>query len=273
MAENKQDVHVTIEYQNSYIFSSATENGAINKSSGGDRFTVQLNRPISVPQGARNATLEVSQSSIWYTSPNISIAAANNQFDYIVAAANENFTIPNGLYSIEALNSLISRETVNAGYAADQIVLTADSATNKAVFTFPYVNTQVDFTTVNTTRLLLGFNARLVPLAPSVAGESDVGDTEAALNTLNSWLLHSNLVSGGIPVNAVGANIIAQVPIEVSVGKQMNYSPQNPPRSSARELVGKSINAFDVWVTNETNLELNMGGEDFDLVVVIRYHL
>lgn len=269
-------VQTEIEHTMSYIFSSDPDNGALNITDDGSRFTVQLNRPIAVPREARNCTLEMSQASIWYTSPNISVADGNNMFYFIVSATPESFLIPNGLYSIEALNSLISRETVNLGYNADQIVLTADPATNKSVFTFPYVDTQVDFrvvTATDTTRLLLGFDARLVPVAPSTVGQSDTGDTEANLNTLNSWLVHSNLVSAGIPVNATGQNIIARVPITVSVGKQENFLPTQPVTTSISELVGNSINSFDVWITNEVGDKIDTAGEFFDIVVIIRYHL
>ena len=81
----------------------------------------------------------------------------------------------------------------------------------------------------------------------------------------------SGLVGQGIPVNELGANIIARVPITVGVGKQLNYAPFRPTRTSADVLVGKSINNFDIWLTDQSNRELDMANEFWDVLIVIRW--
>lgn len=255
----------------SYLVSSAPENGALNITQLGSRFSVQLDNPISLPANATNATIEASQASIWYVSPNISANEGNDQFRFTQGGTPYSFTIPAGLYSVAALNNLISREMVNLGLNADQIVLTGDSATQKTIFTFNYAGTQLDFTGSDTPREILGFDARLSPLAPSTAGISDSGDNIAAFNQLNSYLVHTNLTSRGIPVNAQGAGIIARVPIEAEPGKQLNYAPFQPTKSDARELVGKSINQFDVWLTDQLNRPIDTFGESFSVMIVLRY--
>lgn len=108
-----------IEYNQSYIFSFAPENGAQNRSPTGDSFSIQLTQPIQVPKEAVNATLEVTQADIWNTVPNISAHIGNNKFRVyfydVYAPQTWTITIPcaDGLYSVGALNALLSREFVN----------------------------------------------------------------------------------------------------------------------------------------------------------------
>ena len=49
-----------VEYEQSYIFSSAERNGARNRSSDGSTFDVQLSGPITIPKEAVNCTIEVT---------------------------------------------------------------------------------------------------------------------------------------------------------------------------------------------------------------------
>ena len=127
-----------IQYNQSYIFSSAPENGAKNRSATGDSFQVQLSQPITLPREAQNATLEVVQADIWNTVPNISLLKGNNKFRFSVGeiVSLETITMQDGLYSVGALNSFLSRELVGLGYPADLINLVGDGATQKIIITF-----------------------------------------------------------------------------------------------------------------------------------------
>ena len=172
-----------VEYQESYIFNSATNSGAVNKSVDGSTFTVNFNTPLSIPREAVAATVELIGARIWYNTANISASLGSNQFRYIIAGVPKVFPIPDGLYTLAGLNDLISRELVIAGFAANAIVLTGDSATQKSVFTFNTLASQVDLVLTDTPFELLGFTNRLVPLAPStIVGQSEVGDTVANFN-------------------------------------------------------------------------------------------
>lgn len=269
--EHKSNTSTFIPYEQSYLFSSDVANGALNVTEAGSRFSVQLDRPIAIAKRAANVTAEMSQASVWYTSPNVSASKGNNVFYFIVAATPELFIIPDGLYSISALNQLISREFVKLGYAADQILISADDATQTIVLTYPYVDTQVDFTPTNSPFTLLGFDNRLSPLAPSTAGQPDSGDRVAAFNTLNSYLVHTSLIMEGIPVNNQGASIIGRIPIDAKVGRQINYAPDNPTKVAANELIGKSVNYFDLWITSQDNEPLDMFFENWSVLIVLKY--
>lgn len=260
-----------IPVEQSYIFASDEKTGALNVTNNGSSFVVQLDSPIRVPAEAVNCTLECQQASIWFTSPNVSATEGNNIFRFIQSGVAKEFVIPDGLYTVNALNQLIGREMVNLGFNSDQIVLSGDNSTQKAVLTYNYADTQADFTGLNTPRGVLGFDARLSPPAPSTVGISDTGDQVANFNTLNSWLVHTTLTSRGIPVNDTGANIVARVPVTTSPGKQVNYAPVNPTRCDARELIGRDMSTFLVWLTDQSDRPVDTFGEYWQVLLVIRY--
>jgi hypothetical protein len=264
-----------IERSFSFIVSSDPSNGAQNLSADGSTFNVQLNDPITIKQSATNCTLEVAQASIWYTTPNISAALGNNKFFFKATADPPplvEITIPDGLYSRSALNSFLSLQFANNGYPADLITLAEDASTQKTVLIFNYAGYEVDFTEANTCRTILGFNSRLVPaVPPSTAGQSEPSDNTAQFNTLNSYLLSTNLINNGIPVNAEGRNIVTRVPISSTPGSQINYQPFNPIKTSAKNLIGKSTNAFTVWLTDQNGNRLDTFGEYYSAVFILRW--
>jgi len=261
-----------LEYQQSYIFSSDPNNGAINVAPDGSSFTVQLNNPIHIPHEAKNCTLEVTQANIWNTSPNISARLGNNVFYYIVGGTTYSFVIADGLYSLNALNNLLQLELEQNTATAAGITMSGDESTQTIVFTFTDTGIGVDFTQTNTPRELLGFDSRIATATPGPTTTlTDQGDFVAAFNSINSFLLHSDLVSNGIPVNAIGAAIISQVPIDVKPGSQIVYQPRNPPRVDANQLIGKSVNQIRNWITSQKNILIDTASETFDFLVVIRY--
>jgi len=262
-----------IEYSDSFIVSSDPANGALNLSADGSTFSVQLNNPIAIPHDAKNCTLEVVQASIWYTSPNISAALGNNEFTiYQNIYDPTTIIIPDGLYSRAALNAYLQLAFVNEGLPADLITLSENASTQQTVLVFNYVGWTVDMTGANTCREILGFNSRLVPLVPTtIVGQSEASDNIAAFNTLNSYLISTNLINNGISVNADGRNIICQVPIKASPGSQLNFQPINTVRTSARNLIGNATNRFDVWLTDQRGIKINTFGEYYDVLIVLRW--
>ena len=264
-----------IEKQLSFIVSSETANGALNVSDDGSTFSVQLDTPIAIPHTARNCTLEVNQADVWWVIPNISMELSNNMFYFTSTAGYGTpyqFEIPKGLYSVASLNNLFSKELVNLGFPADTFVLSGDASTQKTVLTFNAANIAIDFKNHDDTpREILGFDAEYVPVAGSTVGQTVFGDNVAAFNTVNSFLLHASLVNQGIPVNSTGASIIAKVPIDVSPGSQIVYAPRQPVRTGADNLIGLTMNRFDVWLTDRRNAAIDTNGEAFSATLVLRW--
>jgi hypothetical protein len=86
-------------------------------------------------------------------------------------------------------------------------------------------------------------------------------------------LIRSNLVSQGIPVNSIGQGIIAQVPITVPPGSQINYSPFNPIPVDASELIGIGKNTFSFSLCDQNLRATPTAGETWNFVVVLNYFI
>jgi hypothetical protein len=226
-----------LEKQLSYIFSSNPDNGAINVSADGSSFSVQLNQPIAIPAEAIHATLEVQSANVWWTIPSVSAALGNNKL-YIYSEwiatdggippnyPNYEITIADGLYSLDGLSAAIARELANQGLPSNLITLAGDNSTQRTIITFTYSQpTTVDFIPSDTFREILGFNARFVPVTPKPAGYSEYSDNVAEFNQISSFLINTDLISDGIPVNNTSSGTIANVLIDVVPGKLINYTP------------------------------------------------
>ena len=255
---------VLIPKSTSFFFSSDAANKAQNVSEDGSQFSVVLDTPISLPQGALSATLSVNQASIWNTSYNISASFGNNKITIVESGTPITLTIPDGLYSLNGLNSYFATQFVNLGQPTNLILVSGDEATQKTIITFLKAGDRIDFTQPNSVRVLLGFNARVVISAS--AGFNEFSDEPANFNRVNSYLIRSNLVSQGIPVNSIGQGIIAQVPITVPPGSQINYQPFNPIPVDASELVGMGKNTFTFTLVDQDLRPTPTAGETWNFV-------
>jgi hypothetical protein len=254
-------------------YSSDPTTGAQNVSADGSTFSVQLNAPLRIPANAVDCTISVLQASVWNTSPNIAAAFGNNVFSFVVAETPYTIVIPDGLYSLSGLNAYLSSQFVNLGLASNAIVLSGDEATQRTVLTFSAVGDRVDFTVANSVREVLGFDARIAPPlpgAPSI-GFNEYSDGPAAFNRTNSYIITSDLVSDGIPVNSTAANVLVNIPIDAAPGSQVNYAPRNPLPIDAMELVGAIKNQFSFQLRNQTLETIPTAGELYSLVVEFVY--
>ena len=82
-----------------FIFSSSSENGALNKSQNNDEFSVQLTNPIFLPENAINPRLEIVTANIWNSSPNIT--SLNNKFVIKDPNGTHILYLEQGLYDYE----------------------------------------------------------------------------------------------------------------------------------------------------------------------------
>jgi hypothetical protein len=274
-----------LEKQNSYIFSSNPENGAVNVTPDGSSFSVQLNSPVTIPAEAVYATLEVVQANVWWTVFNISAANNNNKLyvytDWVapdggVPPTGPNFiiTIEDGLYGMEELQSVLARELSNLALPTDLFTLSGDVSTQKTIISFNYdAVISIDFTKPDSFREILGFDSRFVPLTPKPAGYIEYSDKIARFNQISSFLMNTDLISNGSPVNNTSIGTIANVLIDVKPGPQINYTPVISTKADASELIGKSKNYFSFRLTDQNRTTVNTNGEYYSLTVVIKYYL
>ena len=247
----------------SYIFNSDPASGSQNLSADGSTFQVTLNDPIKIPAGAVNCTAGVIQASPWNSSPNIAAAFGNNLFRFTTTVAptgTYTITIPDGLYSVAGLNAYLSGQFANLGLPANLISISGNDATQKSVVTILTVGDSINFTIANSVRTVLGFNPGVIT-APS-ASYSFFSDNAASFNRINNFIITSNIVSVGIPINSQSQGVIASIPISSAPGSQISYSPQNVVWFGANELIGQP----------KVNLQFSLRDQDLRPVIAVDYY-
>jgi hypothetical protein len=253
-------------------FTNDPDLGALSISPDGSQFSVQLDNPIVIPKGAVTCAIDVIGASVWYVQPNISVLLGNNNFTYIYNSDSYTLIIPDGLYSLEALNAIISRDFLSRGFDANLIILTGDDSTQRVIITFTQTNTQINFNVPNSVRTVLGFNADLVPAVIQPANYFVYGDNEAKFNTINNFYIRSSLVTDGMPINNTTFGIIAVVPIPPgSVGRLINYQPNIPVRIDTPELIGKSTSNFNFQLLDDSLRAAPTVGEKYSFILHIHY--
>lgn len=258
----------------SFIFNSDPASGASNVSADGSQFSVTLNSPIKIPKDALDCTVGVLQSAVWNTSYNIAASFGNNAFRFTTLSAPANtysIVIPDGLYSVAGLNSYLSSQFVNLTLPANLITIGGNTATQKSIVTFLTSGDSIDFTVQNSVRGILGFGA-VVITAPS-ANYSFFSPNTAQFNRVNNFIIASNLVSAGIPVNSISRGVIATIPINVAPGSQINYSPTNVIWFDAGDLIGTQRSNLQFSLLDQDLRNAPTGGNNYSFTIMIRYHL
>lgn len=267
---------VLIQKTSSLEFSSDPNVGAQNLSADGSSFQVTLDTPLSISEAAMSCEAAVVAATIWNTSPNISAAFGNNAFTYTTAqapAGTYTIPIPDGLYSLDDLGALLSREFVNVGHPSDLVLLAGDGSTQRSVVTIGSAGDSIDFTAPNTVGPLLGWPAPGAVVVAAVDGYSEASPSEAAFNRVNSYVLRSTLFNGGISLNGDSLGILAAVPINVPPGSQIVYQPASPRWFDASELIGSPRQQIELSLLDQGLRPTPTAGEYWTVTIQIRWNI
>ena len=256
----------------SFFFSSSPAAGAQNISADGSQFEVNFNTPLSVPASSTVCEAGLITASVWNTSPNISAAFGNNQLRVFVLGVPITIVFTDGLYSLENLSSYVDKVLQNSGLPAGLFVFGGDDATQRVVITVNQVGDYVDFAIPNSVGPLLGWPAPGALVGPSTTiGQHFYSPGEARLNRVNLFLITSDLVTTGIPVNALARGVLGQVPINVNPGEQETFQPNNIQWFDASELIGRPRMNVRFALSNQDLSPVPTAGESFSFVLQLRY--
>lgn len=222
------------------VFNSDPATGSQNLSADLSSFEVTLDDPLSIPSDAKECSGAIVAASIWNSAFNISNSFGNNKLRFTTSVAPANtyvLTIEDGLYSVSGLNTAISTLLINLTLPGNLITISGDAATQKSIVNLLTSGDSIDFTYPNSVRTVLGFNSAVIT-APSAA-YSFFSNNPAQFNRINSFVIASNLVPAGIPVNARTKGVIGQIGIDAKPGRQVNYSPTNLINFDANDLIGE----------------------------------
>ena len=271
-----------------YALSSKGE----NLSELGSSFTYRFKTPLQIPSGA-DCTLSLNQASLWYVTPNISVALGNNKMRFgmdLIDSFSIIFVFEDGLYSLTALQAALRNKLIeyDSRLTGDEILLIADNAQQKLVFSFnPTEATGVirtwygsddnidQFTMAN----FLGFESNAEVESKVSADDdtlmaiTDIGNDTAKFNAeLSHFLLNCSLSSGSYDSDGqFNSSQIAQMfPISINPGSQLVHVPVNPIKTSAT-CAGQMISSCQFWLTNQDGVLQDMRGEVFSALVVLEY--
>ena len=273
-----------IEKQFSVFFNSSVSSGSVKIGSLGNRFQVQLDTPLSIPADSLYASLEVVSTKIWNVSPNISTTIGNNQLYFSFEGYNFNIQFPDGLYSVDELNKYISIYfNEYTPLPNDLFLFSENQSTQKVSIQINYIGVMIDFRQPNSCIDVLGFytfhdqqndifTSTLV-LDSVVAGASFVSPNEARFNRVVNYYLLSNLLSDGIPINSRSVGILAEIPVDVSVGSLINFSPFKPLKIDANDLIGNSKQLISFTLLDHLLRDVSTAGEEWSLTLVFRYYV
>ena len=263
------------------LATSDPEAGAINVSTDGSSFEIQLEDAIKIPDAAINVTISVEEATVWWSIPNV-VTGVNDRFYCTVPRALDDLltayiiTIPSGLYDLTGLNNTLSRGLENAGAKMDgasaSITFSPDNATQKVEMRLAFLGSIVSFVQADTFRDLLGFDPQVI--GPTVVEPvTFLAENTAGFNTVNYFLIHSDLVSKGIRFNNKYNQSIAQVLIDVAPGSQIVSKPFNPARTNASQLIGDQRKNLKFWLSDDNNRAVDTKGEFWTARVVIKFLL
>ena len=272
-----------MERELNYIFSSDPANGAFNVNVLGSAFSIQLYEPITIPMSAKYCVVGVQGANIWNTVPNISEDLDNNVF-FFSDGINPNIqvTIAKGQYDLVALQNAIytaidSNSDGNvppAAYPAkDMFVFSPDNASQKVVVTFLKENISILWAT-STLRTILGFEAGS-PTAPPppITGKSLIAPNVARFNQITSFLIRTDLINTGIPVNANATGVLANVFIDVLPSSLINFTPFNIVWSDASNIIGARITTINFSLANQENQLVDTNSEYWNFTLIFKYYI
>jgi hypothetical protein len=266
------------------IFSSDPLSGAQDVTAAGDTFSVNFTDPITIPKNAQQVEVQMIESVVWFTTPNITAQNQNLRItgpDINDVVRVYDIVVPKGLYDLSALSAAILRELESATPKAKQIPsplisFSADDATSKVIMYLNYDTVTVDFSVPASLGDILGFDTDPSenPVGPFVGTPlPTTAPFVARFNTINSFLIHCDLARAGIRLNNNYYQIIGNPLIDVPPGKQIIYSPQFPPLCEANHLRGQSRTRVRCWLTDDQNRPVDTNGEYWSFRLRITYFI
>lgn len=183
-------------------------------------------------------------------------------------------TLPQGLYDLNAMQNAIATQLENAGASSSAepiISLVADTASQRVNIRFPFPTSRVDFTLPNTIRDIIGFPATNFGNYTD-APRTIVGTATPQFNTVNYFLLHTDLTNLGLRFNNQYSQVVSQILIDRPPGSQILSRPFNPARIAVPELIGATRSSIRVWLTNDQNQRIDTNGEYYSARMKIEYY-
>jgi hypothetical protein len=252
------------------FLSSSTATGAYGKPSDGSAFSVNFNPAIEIPTRS-HVTVKVVEANLWYNTINVSSGLLNNKLYYTDDLANATkytITIADGIYGLAELNTAVDNAVVANGQTTGLIELIAENATQKVLLKISAAGWQVNMTTADTFRVLIGFDSQKIPAAALTVGSLTTrADNIANFSSLEHILLHSSLGGSAILNGSNSSSLMAITP-NVGVGSLIVAQPRHPIEIPIN--AGSRIDTATFTLTHQDgSTRFNTNGEDWSFRMII----
>ena len=195
------------------------------------------------------------------------VTATNNNFYYFNGTANRTIIIIPGAYDVGAINTEIQRQMKLLGD-----VTTVGNQDTFSINLYPNLNTlksiitlansyTVDFTKVNSLRLLLGFDSLVLNAAYNQSTNI------INIQVFNNILITTDLCSGSYINSKSSQTIYSLSSNPVQVGYKIIVEPSPP---IYLPMIKKQFNNYSVTITDENSNDVSFNGETVSMVFHIQ---
>lgn len=201
----------------------------------------------------------------WNTIPNIDATLYGNDiftWTHIPSATTVNVTFATGNYSFQQMQGYINTSLVNAGYAANSVLIIPDVALNK-VYLQVAANFSVDLTTSNW-RVLAGFDLAQSPvLTPGAYGNNRAN----IQNDQEEYLIHCSATDKS-SYNGYGSDVIYSYRPTTRPGSAVTIVVQNPLYFACAR--SDLIDKIRIRVTDQLQRPISYNGEEIAITLHFR---
>ena len=217
--------------------------------------------PILHLEQNKNFQIALTSFSTFNTIQNV-IKDTNDQFKY----SNDKgktwkvLTFLPGSYEVESISNEIKRHLGIPFKDKKQLQFLAETAVNRISLTLDE-NHQVDFNHDRSLSKLLGFNKQTYKQG------YHLGEKIPKITEINSIVVHCDIIEGGY-VNGKLTNLIFSFPaFTVPIGYRLNVIPTT---LIYFPITRKTINSINIRITDEKGKEINFGGEEIMIDLLVR---
>ena len=239
-------------------------------SGSGSRLYTRFNPPIELDvrhhAGYEMALLRLET---YYSFPNLD--SSNNSFRVSADGGSRwlDIKIPMGCYDISAINTFLQRKLKEAGYGPDKdkkeekyISFEANPNTLRCILQLKHANAMVDFDVHNSIRSVLGFTGSVYKGGPKRFESEDIVN----ILSVNTILVQCDVIDSS-RVNGLPAPILYSFFPDVSPGDKIVSEPKHLIYSP---LCLDVISSMQCWLTDQTEREINLRGEQLTLTLHVR---
>jgi len=217
--------------------------------------------PILHLEQNKNYQIALTSFSTFNTIQNV-IKDVNDQFRYSTDKGKtwKILTFLPGSYEVESISNEIKRHLGIPFKDKKQLHFAVEPAVNKFSLTLDE-NHQVDFNHDRSLSKLLGFNKQ------TYSQGYHLGEKIPKITEINSIVVHCDIIEGGY-INGKLSNLIFSFPaFTVPIGYRLNVIPQT---LIYFPITRKTINNINIRITDEKGQEINFGGEEIMIDLLVR---